>query len=166
MTQLSVLDTFEIAAPCDAAWDDMLGDERVRFCGSCEKNVYNLSAMTRQEAIGLIEVLEGKLCARLYRRPDGTVLSEDCPVGLRERARHAARRSVAAAVYLVTVLTVGLVSFLVGRFLAGGEAPTPHETAKAVAVEVTDRIISPVPEDPPVEYYGVTGGAPPPMPNR
>ena len=32
----------------------MVGDERVRACGSCDKHVYNLSAMTRDEAQALI----------------------------------------------------------------------------------------------------------------
>src|SRR6516162_8887116 len=35
-----------VASPCPADWNAMQGDDRVRFCGQCEKNVYNLSAMT------------------------------------------------------------------------------------------------------------------------
>ena len=38
-----------IASPCTASWDDMEGDDKVRFCGECELNVYNLSAMTEGE---------------------------------------------------------------------------------------------------------------------
>src|SRR5262245_30602687 len=34
-----------IASPCSADWDEMTGDDRVRFCGRCRKNVYNLSEM-------------------------------------------------------------------------------------------------------------------------
>lgn len=60
----------------------MTGDERARFCGSCHKNVYDISQMTRDEAYNLIAKKEGNLCLRLHRRPDGTVITSDCPVGI------------------------------------------------------------------------------------
>ena len=46
----SFLDDIQIATPCSASWDDMRGDDRVRHCGDCRMNVYNLSEMTRAEA--------------------------------------------------------------------------------------------------------------------
>jgi hypothetical protein len=95
-----VLENIRIATPCSADWDDMQGDERVRFCGKCEKNVYNLSAMTREASEALVREKEGRLCVRLYQRQDGTVITADCPVGVRKarlRARVWARISGAAA---------------------------------------------------------------------
>src|SRR3954447_6761233 len=71
-----------VASPCHARWDDMRGDHQARFCNQCQKNVYNLSALTAPEAAALIKSKEGNLCVRFYQRPDGTVLTEDCPVGL------------------------------------------------------------------------------------
>ncbi|HEY2746260.1 MAG TPA: hypothetical protein VGL86_16610 [Polyangia bacterium] len=85
-----VLESIRIAMPCSADWDDMSGNERVRFCGKCEKNVYNLSAMSRDEGEALVREKEGRLCVRLYQRADGTVITNDCPVGQR-RARLRAR---------------------------------------------------------------------------
>ncbi|HEY1586544.1 MAG TPA: hypothetical protein VGH63_12705 [Polyangia bacterium] len=85
-----VLENIRIAMPCAADWDDMSGDNRVRFCGKCEKNVYNLSAMSRDEGEALVREKEGRLCVRLYQRADGTVITNDCPVGQR-RARLRAR---------------------------------------------------------------------------
>ena len=85
------LESVRVAAPCHADWDRMQGDERARFCSSCEKHVYNLSGMTRGEAEALIQAHEGQLCVRFYRRADGTVLTDNCPVGLR-KIRNAARR--------------------------------------------------------------------------
>jgi len=89
---LPVLENVAIAAPCKASWDAMVGDDRVRFCGQCEKNVYNLSAMPRDEAEALLAAREGKMCVRLYKREDGTVMTSDCPVGVKRRRR---RRAVA-----------------------------------------------------------------------
>ncbi len=79
------LDSIKIATPCNADWNAMSGNERVRFCGSCEKNVYNLSAMTRDEAEELVREKEGKLCTRFFVREDGTMLTQDCPVGVRKK---------------------------------------------------------------------------------
>jgi hypothetical protein len=74
----------KIASPCPASWDDMEGDERVRFCDECELNVYSLSDMPEKEALKLVEEREGRLCVRFYQREDGTVITRDCPVGAGE----------------------------------------------------------------------------------
>ncbi len=86
-TRLPVLQNIEVAAPCSADWNDMTGDDRVRFCGDCKLNVYNLSAMTEDQIVGLIRETEGRLCGRFYRRPDGTILTQDCPKGIRAIVR-------------------------------------------------------------------------------
>ena len=79
------VDELRIASPCQSAeWADMKGgDDYARLCTTCDKNVYNLSLMTLAEANDLIRKKEGKLCIELYHRFDGTVLTADCPVGLR-----------------------------------------------------------------------------------
>ena len=79
----SPLDNITVAAPCHAKWSEMSGDDRTRFCKLCTKHVYNLSAMSRVEAEALIVEKEGKLCVRFAKRADGTVISDNCPVGLR-----------------------------------------------------------------------------------
>jgi hypothetical protein len=61
--------------------------DQVHFCALCQKHVYNLLALSAAEAVALIERTEGELCARLYRRRDGTVLTADCPVGQQAAAR-------------------------------------------------------------------------------
>jgi hypothetical protein len=52
--------------------------------------------MTRREAEALLRETEGRLCARLYRRADGTILTENCPVGLRAIGRRISRMAGAA----------------------------------------------------------------------
>ena len=78
----------------------------MRFCGECKLNVYNLSAMGRDEAEQLVRNTEKRLCVRFYQRDDGTVLTQDCPVGLRAIVRRA-RARVAAAAGLVFAFLVG-----------------------------------------------------------
>jgi hypothetical protein len=48
------LEQIEIASPCPADWTEMEGDDKVSFCKKCQKNVYNLSAMSRSEAESLV----------------------------------------------------------------------------------------------------------------
>jgi hypothetical protein len=85
--RLPVLDNIRIAEPCTARWSQMAGDDRVRACGDCNKNVYNLSSLTRDEAEALIIEKEGKLCVRYFQRADGTILLKDCAVGVQRRRR-------------------------------------------------------------------------------
>ena len=105
------LDVIGVAKPCPADWDGMTppddsgsDGERVRHCELCKLNVYNLSGMTRQEVTDLVREREGRLCVRFYRRADGTVLTSDCPVGLRRAARWARRRAVGAMVIVFVML--------------------------------------------------------------
>ncbi|MDI1482341.1 hypothetical protein [Polyangium sp. y55x31] len=118
--RLPLLSRVEVAAPCPADWASMVGDDRTRFCPSCEKNVYNLSALTAQEAEQLIREKEGNLCVRYFQRKDGTVMTDDCPVGVRRRR---VRRSVAAA-----AVTVGAVGAGVAGLMAGAQFVRDYDT--------------------------------------
>src|SRR5258708_20071013 len=72
-----------IASPWPAEWSKMTGTNRVRHCSACNLNVYNFSAMTQDEIDDLVSGSRGsRLCVRIYRRADGTMLTEDCPRGL------------------------------------------------------------------------------------
>lgn len=100
------LDQVRVAAPCNVDWDSMYGNERVRFCGQCKLNVYNLSEMSKSEAELLIARSEGRLCIRYYQRRDGSIITRNCPVGLRAVKR---RISLVAGAVGSTIL-----SFFVG----------------------------------------------------
>ena len=107
MKTTDLLLKLRVASPCTARWEDMKGDEQVRFCSHCKKNVYNLSALSASDADALVKSKEGKLCARLYQRTDGTVLTEDCPVGL-AKAWKRAQAMVLAGVGLVVFAIINM----------------------------------------------------------
>ncbi len=102
----SVLNQIQIASPCTIDWDSMAGDERVRFCGQCQKNVFNLSQLSAKEAEELVLKTEGKICVRFYQRRDGSMLTEDCPVGLRTIRAGVKRISSAAAAILAVIIGI------------------------------------------------------------
>jgi hypothetical protein len=93
----TILNGLQIAAPCSADWASMEGDGRCRTCALCDKQVYDISTLGADEALALIREKEGRLCLRLWRRADGTVLTADCPVGRRARARRRLWAPVGAA---------------------------------------------------------------------
>ena len=98
------VDEIRVASPCNARWNDMDGDERARFCRQCSKNVFNLSAMTRAQIATLIREKEGKFCGRFYRRPDGRMLTADCPSRLRRVRERLARIGGALCALLLSVV--------------------------------------------------------------
>src|SRR3954464_15876620 len=124
----STLDDVRVAAPCSAGWDKMVGTERVRFCGQCNLNVYNLSAMTKRDAEHLIAETEGRLCIRYYRRTDGTILTKNCPVGLRALKRRLSR--------IAAVTASAVLSFFAGIFAVVGL----HERSFIPAATESDMI--------------------------
>lgn len=104
------LDNIKIAAPCSANWDEMFGSERRRFCSQCKLNVYNLSEMTREEAENFLINAEGRVCLRVFRRADGSVITGNCPVGWQALKRRASRAAAAIMALLITVFS-GILSF-------------------------------------------------------
>ena len=83
--RLRVLDSLRVASPCDARWEAMEGEGSVRHCHLCDKSVYDLAGMTREEAIRLLSREGDPACMRLHRRRDGTVITADCLVGRQRR---------------------------------------------------------------------------------
>jgi hypothetical protein len=108
----------------------MRGDERVRFCDQCSMNVYNFSEMTRREAEVLLTRTEGRLCVRFYRRADGTILTNNCPVGLRAIKRRVSK--------VATAILSAVVSFFAGLGIMSGfelyRSSYPEETMGDVQV--------------------------------
>ncbi|MBS2006660.1 MAG: hypothetical protein JST01_06445 [Cyanobacteria bacterium SZAS TMP-1] len=104
------LDDVMIAAPCEVAWESMVGDGRVRHCLSCKLNVYNikeLSAAQAEELINSDAARSGRICMRLYRRSDGTIMTKDCPQGL-ARIRSATTRTWRYAAAAMLAALTGL----------------------------------------------------------
>jgi len=129
-----VLEGLRVASPCEVSWDTMQGDDRVRHCGACRLNVYNLSAMPRGEAESLVRNAEGRLCVRFFRRADGTVLTQDCPVGL-EKVRRRLRRignAVAAAFAALFVAGCGGTTTDEGTPRPPEHTPPEHTTGLVV----------------------------------
>jgi hypothetical protein len=130
----------------------MIGDERVRFCGECAKNVYNLSAMTRDEAEGVLAEHHGNLCVRMYLRDDGTVMTQDCPVGVRRKWVRRVASAAGGALLAAQALSLASQrsSTLASRSTAMGEGPAalPMTRAESAPVATLVDAVGATAEDP------------------
>jgi len=136
--KLPVLDNLHVASPCSASWAQMPGDERVRACGKCKQNVYNLSALTRAEAEALIAERNGRMCVRYYQRADGTILLADCTVGKRNKR-------------VVRALAAGIAASIAGGAAYGVMAAHAKEEAMMGSIaETVQGGIGPMPTYEPV----------------
>ncbi len=122
--------SIQIAAPCDAKWEDMKGDDKTRLCGACEKNVHDLTAMSADEIASFLG--NGRACVQIWKRADEKVMREDCPVGLR-RVRH---RAVAFSGLSLRAAAIGCFTALAtlgATANATESAPVVHPSAVRTA---------------------------------
>lgn len=89
-------DRINIPAPCEADWDSMIGNDKVRFCEHCNLQVTNLSSLTHQAAINLVERSQGRLCVRLEKRAGGGLIMKQSAPRLHQIARRASRLAAGA----------------------------------------------------------------------
>jgi hypothetical protein len=136
MTRLPLVDPLDgirIANPCTVPWDHLSGDDRVRFCGKCRQNVYNVAAMGRDEARALIMMKEMRVCLRLIHRADGTLVTADCWTRLRQARQ---RGWLAFCGMIFVLLWAEIAAQIVGLSMLGrlrsrvvmGEAPHAQQT--------------------------------------
>lgn len=146
------IDQIEISSPCTVSWAEMRaaggadGDRRVRFCGQCRQNVYDVEAMSRGEARRLIAAREGRVCVRILRRPDGTVVTGDCWARLRAARR---RRLLPFLGMMVLVGFTELIAIGLGlarlKGLTGGGG-TPPAIASVIVQPTRPRMMGALPE--------------------
>ena len=94
-----------VSSPCPKTWEELVGNDRVRYCGQCHLNVYNLTIMNPAEIEQLVHQTGGRLCGRLYVRPDRKATLRDCPTGRSSIVRRRIRQ--AAAAFAVVIFGMG-----------------------------------------------------------
>ncbi len=97
----SEADRIVIENPCSLTWTALEGDDKIRFCQSCKKNVYNLSNLSADELAATLAKRKNEgACVLMYRRADGKVVLDNCP-GLLKPARNYIRAHLAAALFVL-----------------------------------------------------------------
>jgi hypothetical protein len=126
----SMLERVRIATPCRERWEDMAGDDVVRHCARCRKDVYDLASMTTSEAEALLARDGETPCVRLRRRRDGRVVTSDCPPPSWSE-RTGARLATAGAAAAVAIAG-GVVAAHAFPAEPTCEAPTPASMSRGL----------------------------------
>lgn len=104
MKRSDLLDRIEVKSPFSEIWDEMFGNDEIRFCSHCTKDVHNLSAMTRKTAAELITRSNGRICVRYEKDPSGKIINMPTkPTQIALRATFAA--GILATSLAITSLT-------------------------------------------------------------
>jgi hypothetical protein len=143
---MPLLPQLRLASPCAMRWEDMEGDERTRYCAGCRLHVHNLSAMSSAQAEALVAKTLGqgdRLCGFFYQRADGTVLTQDCPVGLAAVRARVRRRLARIAAALGLVATGGAMA-------AGGARDSAPRLRALRPFSIIAEWLTPAPPPPPV----------------
>lgn len=155
MSKKSFIDSVKVGEPCSEKWENMRGTESVRFCSHCSKDVKNLSAITRKEALRLVRSSDGNICIRYIKNP----VTEQPIFG--GQLLQITRRSPALAAGLVTAsMALSTMSYaqseppvpnpnvpvIEAPAESGGEAETSDPTLGSIEGIILDQSGVPVPD--------------------
>jgi hypothetical protein len=88
----------------------MEGDARRRFCQRCKLHVHDVSALSEEQIIALVNDRPEGVCARFFQRTDGTILTRDCPVGVVTLRRRVMTRLVTALAFCLAIVSSAIAS--------------------------------------------------------
>ncbi len=109
MKRKNFLDKIEVKSPCNESWDEMTGNDEVRFCSHCAKDVHNISAMNRADAEKLVKKSNGKLCVRYVKTSEGNLITAP------PKLTQITRRATIAAGILATSLALSTLTYAQGE---------------------------------------------------
>lgn len=96
MSNENSLHNITVNSPCLADWDQMTGNDQIRFCSHCNLQVNNISELTYSQAARLVARSKGRLCVRYYRDAQGAPVIRQAPVALHQIARRVSRFAAGA----------------------------------------------------------------------
>lgn len=135
-------DSICIATPCSMDWDSMKGTDEVRLCSGCDKNVYNISAMSRKRVEEILS-MQQLPCLQIQRRADGTLVTDEFPKILKP-LRSQWKKTARLFLFMVAVFAPQIAAaedklknyYLRGRSVKV-EKSTPAQTSPDVSKAIT-----------------------------
>lgn len=98
----------KIENPCSANWDEMIGNEWVRFCEHCRLTVNDLSPLTPKRVRRLIANSKGRLCVRFKQDHEGLPIIKSVPQQLHQIRKRVSK--IAAGAFTATLSLTSAVS--------------------------------------------------------
>lgn len=144
--KLEIVDRLSIERPCTiddfATRAGRIGNDW--YCDHCERRVFNLATMSRNEIARLIEHTDGEFCASITRRRDGSIVTTEASAPGRVFL-------AAGALFASTALLSGAAEAeeTIGKVAVESPTPTPEPTPSAAAEEKEVCEASPSAGEPP-----------------
>jgi hypothetical protein len=107
--------------------------------------------MSRSEAEDFVTRSEGRVCVRYYRRKDGSIITENCPVGLRalrKRLSYVARAIASAVIALMTGIGLSYFFARLTPVTVMGDMMVQPPMGKMVVEPLVDVNLEPPPQIP------------------
>lgn len=145
MSTSKILRRISIEKPCSKSWEQMSGNDQVRFCGHCDLNVTDVSKLTRAKAVKLVKKSNGRLCLRIHRNPLGEVITRPAVQKLYTISRRASRLAAGAFTAVLSLSTAAYAQ-------SSGTAEQPSDPPVA-----TQPIDGPDVENPPIDTMPLGG---------
>lgn len=145
MSARDLSNQLKIKNPCSASWDEMIGNNQIRFCEHCELTVHDLSQLTPKRVRRLVAKSRGRLCVRYQSLPDGSILLKAIPKKVHQIQRRVSR--IAAGAFSAT-LTLTNAMAQPGADRLGYERTFTYENGASVEVialsaTIKGRVIDP-----------------------
>lgn len=132
MSSSNLLRSLSIKTPCSASWEEMRGNEQVRFCQHCDLNVTDVSHLTTQAAISLVLRSGGSVCLRIHRDPAGEIATPSAPQRLHTITRRASRIAAGAFTAVMGLSTTAYAQ-------SASTAPNSNQPVATAAAKLTGR---------------------------
>lgn len=95
-----VLDQISVPVPCPMSWSAMEGDDKVRFCGECNRHVWNFFEMTDEEILRVLRENPARVCAQIVKNAEGVLVTKS-----NHRVRSKYRFSMLSMLIVATCLS-------------------------------------------------------------
>ena len=95
----------------------MRGNNRMRYCSMCNLKVYNFRYFKEAEIRETLQRNTGRICGRIYRRLDGTIMTNDC------QQQHVNRRACRVVTVILSLWIIIFFALLTPR--SEGLLPDP-----------------------------------------
>lgn len=129
--QQNRFDAVKVSSACSSSWDAMTGSAQKKFCGECNKYVYDFSQLSRKEADAIMEASRGNLCARISRTADGKIITNEpfpiLPIKIQDRRTSPVANAILSAVLVITPVVTSFVPATVSA--ATYSLHTPQQNA-------------------------------------
>lgn len=145
MFKKKVLDQIEVKSPCSESWDEMEGNDKVRFCSHCAKSVNDISVLSRKKAEKIVRASGGNICIRYVKDPE-----TGRPLYAQDLYKITRRAPALAVGVVAATLSLSAAAYAQGGASALGERrPLIEKTADAKDTSKFD--------DPPPGNGGISG---------